>query len=58
MTDSRGASSIGTLLLLIAMLLVALIAAGVVLYLADYLRNQIDQLPYLARSGAMMIASS
>ena len=57
MTASRGASSIGTLLLLIAMLLVALIAAGVVLYLADYLRSQIDQLPYLARSRAVMIVS-
>jgi len=58
MTHSRGTSGIGTLLLLIAMILVALIAAGVVLYLADHLRDQIDQLPYLASVGTLVVTSS
>jgi len=40
------------------MILVALLAAGVVLYLADYLRGQIDQLPYLATVGTAFVAST
>ena len=39
------------------MLLGALIAAGVVAYLADYLRSQIDQLPYVAKGGALRVVS-
>jgi archaellin len=57
MTDNRGASDTGTLLLLIAMLRVARIPAGVVLSLADYLGDRIDQLPSSTSGVAAAVAS-
>jgi hypothetical protein len=57
MTDNRGASGTGTLLLLIAMLRVARIPAGVVLSLADYLGDRIDQLTSSTSGVAAAVAS-
>jgi len=57
MTDNRGASDTGTLLLLVAVLLVARIPAGVVLSLADYLDGRIDQLPSSTSGVAAAVAS-
>lgn len=45
---TRGKTGSGTLIMFIAAVVVALIAAGVVLYLAEVLREQLEQLPYLS----------
>ena len=57
MTDNRGASGTGTLLLLVAVLLVARIPAGVVLSLADYLGDRVNQLPSSTSGVAAAVAS-
>ena len=57
MTDNRGASGTGTLLLLVAVLLVARIPSGVVLSLIDYLGDRINQLPSSTSGVAAAVAS-
>ena len=47
-TPERGSTGIGGLLLLLALIIVAMIAAGTVLYLAGELRQQTDGLPYIS----------
>jgi hypothetical protein len=47
-TLKRGSTGIGGLLLLLALIIVAMIAAGTVLYLAGELRQQTDELPYIS----------
>ncbi|MFB6293689.1 MAG: hypothetical protein ABEH60_05455 [Halonotius sp.] len=47
-TSERGSTGIGGLLLLLALIIVAMIAAGTVLYLAGELRQQTDGLPYIS----------
>lgn len=44
----RGSTGIGGLLILLALIIVAMIAAAVVLYMADQLRGQTDELPYIS----------
>lgn len=55
-TDTRATSGIGALILLISMIIVGLIAAGVVIYMASHIREQIDQLPYLSVTVAYWVA--
>ena len=47
-TPERGSTGIGGLLILLALIIVAMIAAGTVLYLAGELRQQTDGLPYIS----------
>jgi len=47
-TSERGSTGIGGLLILLALIIVAMIAAGTVLYLAGELRQQTDGLPYIS----------
>ena len=56
-TDTRGRSGIGALIILISIIVVALIAAGVVIYMASYIQDQIDRLPYLSAAvGRALLA--
>ncbi|ESS08456.1 MAG: hypothetical protein A07HN63_01959 [uncultured archaeon A07HN63] len=47
-TPERGSTGIGGLLILLALIIIAMIAAGTVLYMADQLRGQTDELPYIS----------